>query len=338
MSDNQKKKSPIIFAVGGAKGGVGKSMVCSNLAIQYAKEGLKVALLDLDFGAANLHTIFGLSRPNKGWTDYFKEPDQGLERFLSDTKQKNLYLLPSAGFVPEMASLAYEDKVFLIKKIKDLPVDAVFLDLGAGSSQDMVDFFLIADFKLLVTTSEPTALMNNYEFIKNALYRSLKRLYQSNDQIQPLLQAFKESSASTLQSFIDQVTEMDSWQKELIENVCKELCIFIIFNQIRKIEEAKASFRLKKVCKKQLNLDLQYPGFIFFNDDIAASVQKMLPISLLRPQSIVSRIFKRIAHALISYAKLQDATEKNLLAQAWAYLDHDFKKNRAESKRNTLSR
>jgi len=53
------------------------------------------------------------------------------------------------------------DKKILLK-IKALQLDAVFLDLGAGSSKDMVDFFSIADFKLLVTTSEPTALMNNF--------------------------------------------------------------------------------------------------------------------------------------------------------------------------------
>jgi len=41
MPVQAEKKNPLIFAIGGAKGGVGKSMVCSNLAIQFAKEGYK---------------------------------------------------------------------------------------------------------------------------------------------------------------------------------------------------------------------------------------------------------------------------------------------------------
>lgn len=338
MRSEQSKAGPIIFSVGGAKGGVGKSMVCSNLAIQYAQEGLKVALLDLDFGAANLHTIFGLSKPKSGWGDYFRDSSQSLSYFLSETKQKNLLLLPSSGFVPEMANLPSDEKISLIKKIKELEVDAVFLDLGAGSSLDMVDFFLIADFKILVTTSEPTALMNNFEFIKNVLYRSLKRMFQTHETIQLLLEQFKQNPSSTLESFLQEVVAVDDWQAEHVERICRELSIFIIFNQMRKVEEAKAAFRLKKVCQRQLNIDLQYPGFIFFNDDIAASVQKMLPLSLLRPESITSRIFRRIAHTLIQHTNVKEGREKNLLAQAWAYLDQDFKKNRAEAKRNLLTR
>ncbi|MCH9634468.1 MAG: Iron-sulfur cluster carrier protein [Chlamydiae bacterium] len=337
MSIKVKKKAPLIFAIGGAKGGVGKSLVCSNLSIQFAQEGMKVAVLDLDFGAANLHTIFGLSKPKQGWAEYFEDPSQNLKTFLTPTKQKDLYLLPASGFVAEMADLEYSEKVDLISKIKDLPVDIVFLDLGAGSSKDMVDFFTIADYKILVSTSEPTALMNNFEFVKNVLYRSLKRIYRHQPKLLPLLNEFKKHSGATIQKLIDSLAENDEWQSEHVQALCNELSIYIVFNQIRKIEEAETALRLKKVCQKQLNIELQYPGFVFYNEAVAACVQKMLPISLVLPQSITSRIFRRIAHHLIEDSKLAKK-DSQLLSIAWSHLDQDFKKNKAEAKKRLLLR
>ena len=306
---------------------------CSNLAIQYAQEGLKVAVLDLDFGAANLHTIFGLTRPSKGWPDYFKNPYEDLGGYLTPTKQKNLYLLPACGFVPEMADLDYLAKVDLIQKIKMLKVDVVFMDLGAGSSRDMVDFFTIADYKVLVTTSEPTALMNNFEFIKNVLYQAIKRLFATQTKLLEFLGEFKNSPNYTMNQLLQDVSEYDEWHGENLQALLQNLSLYVVFNQIRKVEEAKSALRLKKISKKQFGIELEYPGFIFHNEEVAASVQKMLPITLILPNCITSRIFKRMAHALIHATSKK---EKGLLTKALSHLEQDYKKNKAEEKRRLL--
>lgn len=331
-----KSMQPLIIAVGGAKGGVGKSLVCSNLAIQYAQQGLEVALLDLDFGAANLHTLFGLSSPSKGWSHFFEDTSQSLKAYLTPTKQKNLSMLPASGFVPEMADLAYQDKVHLIEKIKTLKVDVIFLDLGAGSSKDMVDFFSIADLKLLVTTTEPTALMNNFEFIKNVLYRTLKRLFQGQEKLLALLEEFKKDAKSSLGSFLHEVEKVEPWQAESAQSLCDHLNICMVFNQIRRLEETKAALRFKKICEKQLKLHIEFPGFVFYNEAVAHCVQKMLPISLVLPHAITSLIFKRMAHHLMRLQ--QKEKSKEVTSFAWSYLTQDFKKNTAEEKKHQLSK
>ena len=53
-----------IITVGGGKGGVGKSIVSSNLAVAMAQNGSKVVLVDCDLGAANQHVLFGIDRPD----------------------------------------------------------------------------------------------------------------------------------------------------------------------------------------------------------------------------------------------------------------------------------
>ena len=60
-----------MIAVGGGKGGIGKSVICTNLAIGMALSGQKVVLVDTDFGASNLHALLGINNPLSGFQDLF---------------------------------------------------------------------------------------------------------------------------------------------------------------------------------------------------------------------------------------------------------------------------
>ena len=55
------QKTPTIIPIAGGKGGVGKSLIAANLAIVLARLGHKTIGIDLDLGAANLHSCLGLS-------------------------------------------------------------------------------------------------------------------------------------------------------------------------------------------------------------------------------------------------------------------------------------
>ena len=58
-SDNEKAAARVI-AVTSGKGGVGKSSVSVNLAIQFKRMGKNVVILDADFGLANVEVMFGV--------------------------------------------------------------------------------------------------------------------------------------------------------------------------------------------------------------------------------------------------------------------------------------
>jgi ATP-binding protein involved in chromosome partitioning len=57
--DERLSKIDRIIAVSSGKGGVGKSMIASTLALSLAKKGLKVGLFDLDFTSPSTHLILG---------------------------------------------------------------------------------------------------------------------------------------------------------------------------------------------------------------------------------------------------------------------------------------
>lgn len=294
-----EQRSPLIIAIGGGKGGVGKSMISSNLAVQYAQAGLRTVIIDLDFGAANIHTIFGIRQPKTGLGHYFTTSRGQLSDFILPTSIKGLSLIPASGFVPELANLKHHLKTKLIQHIRQLQVDLVLLDLGAGSAINVVDFFTMTDASIVVTTPEPTAIINAYEFLKNVMYRILFRMARNHPEITQLIKESITPNGSqegiTISALLQEIRQIDSWMAENMEEVCQDLNIYLILNQARKSSQVNLGSKLRSISEKYLNLKLNFAGMVFHNEEVLASVAQMRPISVTEPQSVTTDILRRIA-------------------------------------------
>jgi len=300
-----KKKEPLILSIGGGKGGVGKSMISANLASQFAKAGMRVVLLDLDFGAANLHTLFGIRQPPCGLGDYFTTSRSKLADYLVSTELDYLQLVPGSGFVPELANLKHMQKGKLIRQIKLLDADLVLLDLGAGSSNNVVDFFSMTQAGMVVTTPEPTAIVNAYEFLKNVVYRILFRMFRNHEKIVKILKVStlpnNNLQIGSISELIDHIEKISPWAAANIREICSELDFYVIFNQARRYGDARLGSKLRDICKKHLSIDLNFAGIIFYNEAVSASVFKMRPISLINPHCTTSRTLCTVATNLMNH-------------------------------------
>ena len=137
-----KPAQPKIWAVGGGKGGVGKTALTTGIAMTLAGQGRRCIMIDADLGGANLHTFLGMSPPQKTISDLFRDSGSHLRDILLDTPFENLSLISGARAMLNLANLKHLQKEKLIRQIASLEADYIFIDLGARSSFNVLDFSL----------------------------------------------------------------------------------------------------------------------------------------------------------------------------------------------------
>ena len=111
---------PTIISVASGKGGVGKSMVVSNLGLLLARKGQRVILVDMDIGGANLHILFGMFHPPSTLTDFFTSRTTNLEDMAHPLASPSfLRLIPGTGETLITANLQHAKKKRLIRHLKN---------------------------------------------------------------------------------------------------------------------------------------------------------------------------------------------------------------------------
>ena len=157
-----------VIAVTSGKGGVGKSNISVNLALLMAQKGKKVLLVDADMGLANVDVLLGII-PQFTLVNVLNGQKKLSEIIIEGPLGIRLVASGSGG-VQELADLNETQRNNFLQSLSDLQSDAdvVLIDTGAGLHRNVLAFVLAAQEALVVTTPEPTALMDAYGMIKIA--------------------------------------------------------------------------------------------------------------------------------------------------------------------------
>lgn len=303
-----KKKQ--IWAIGGGKGGVGKSLIAANLSICLARAGHKVCAIDLDLGCANLHTCLGVNIPSVTLSDFFSKREPDIQKVMVPTDVQNLYLVSGAQDAIGVANLKHTQKSKLLQKLEELDADYLIFDLGAGTSYNTLDFFLSADVGILGLLPEPTSIENTYRFIKSAYYRKLK-LAESLFDIRPMLDmAMDQKNPLEIRSPADLVREVTKYNPDLAIRLREEITSFrpkLIINQVRTQSDIDIGFSIKSVCKKYFGINMEYIGYLDYDSAVWQSVRRKRPLLLEFPTSKLAGNFTRIVNHLTQLNKNQQA-------------------------------
>ncbi|MHB9098024.1 MAG: AAA family ATPase [Syntrophales bacterium] len=165
-----------IIAVGGAKGGIGKSVITANLGIHLSSLGFRTVLVDLDLGGSNLHLYLGHRAILQNTiNDFLRKRVASLDEVMVKSDHGPLLI---GGDSSELgsANIDFMKKTKLVRAIHAIDADLVILDLGGDTSFNILDFFLQADYSIVVTTRDSASYIGAYHFLKAALYRKLNRL------------------------------------------------------------------------------------------------------------------------------------------------------------------
>jgi flagellar biosynthesis protein FlhG len=155
-----------VIAVTSGKGGVGKSNVSINLAIQFVKMGKKVIILDADFGLANIEVMFGVI-PRYNLSDImYKGKD------IKDIITKgplDIGFISGGSGIAKLVNLDREQIKRLVNKMSDLEsmCDIIIIDTGAGIADSVMEFLVASPETIVVTTPEPTSITDSYALLKS---------------------------------------------------------------------------------------------------------------------------------------------------------------------------
>lgn len=293
-----------IWAIGGGKGGVGKSLVSANVAICLALMGHKVVAVDLDLGGANLHTCLGLPIPQTTLSDYVSKKVTNFEELLVSTPITNLKIISGAQDELGMANLKHMHKNQIIRKLHELDADYILFDLGAGTAFNTIDFFITADKGILVVLPEPTSIENTYRFIKSVFYRRLKMIDGvSEGQIEELINESMNAKITAGQvSPSDLVRKISEQNPEIGLKVRAELSHFrpnLIINQVRSQADIDIGYSIQSICRKYFGIEMNFPGYLDYDQSVWQSVRKRKPLLIEYPNSKLVNNFDRIVNRLI---------------------------------------
>ena len=152
-------------AVTSGKGGVGKSNLSVNVALELAARGRRVSLLDADLALANADVLLGLN------------PSYHLGHVLSGQRQLKevvveaeggVRLIPGGSGVEELANLSQSEHRRLVSELRAMEDDSDFMivDTAAGIGGNVTGVLRAATEVIIVTTPDPTAVVDAYATIK----------------------------------------------------------------------------------------------------------------------------------------------------------------------------
>ncbi|MEN8182589.1 MAG: P-loop NTPase [Myxococcota bacterium] len=295
-------RSPRLIAVGGGKGGVGKSLVTANLAVALADEGHRVVAVDTDLPGANLHTCLGVRPPRASLAHFVAGRETDLAKLVVDTPVENLRLIGATGGHPGFARLRPSRRAELSEALRKLPCDYALLDVAAGTHPEVIDAFLVGDACILVCTPEPTSVENIYSFLRAALFRRVRASVLSEEvceRIDLALDPLNERGIRTPLDLQREIAALDAADAERFADAVARFRPALIVNQVRSVDDIKLGFQLASVCRKYFGLEAEYLGYVNHDDAVRQATLARCPVVKAFPDSDAAIYLRRIAGKLL---------------------------------------
>jgi len=289
-----------MLAVGGGRGGAGKSLVAQNLAVYFAQLGKNVILVDLDPTGANLHAQFGVTAHANPPSD---ETTEELAKGLIPTFVPGLSILPGPhDAIEPPLQLRAGRKSRWLSRLKSLPADYLVVDVGPGHAHLAVDVMLAADIAICVTVPEPPAIEATYRFLRAAYRRKLRRsLVRDRFRLSLVDRVMKE--IGRLPSPLDVVRLLAKTDRTLAELAWVEatrMHLHLVVNQTRVRTDLELAGAMSGLAKRHYGMTLDELGWVEHDDTVWLTVRRRRPLLVESPTSKSARNIERIARRVVA--------------------------------------
>ena len=283
----------IIWPIAGGKGGTGKSTLTANLGVALALLGYKVILVDGDLGGADLHLFFNQIAPPRSISNFLTKDVETLRDVVLPTPSANLKIVCGGNEMVGLANLPYMVKEKLLRHIRDLDADFILLDLGAGTSYNTLDLFSLSDQGMIVCTPEPQARVDAYGFIKNTVYRKLRRRFAKNEDIRKgVIERFATGSgrkSGRIRELLELIYAADETAGVEAETLLRAFRPKLILNRVRNKRQVEEAQRFIVLVKEYLSTEMKYVGYVRSDMKILDACERRRPLLIESPKSPSAR-------------------------------------------------
>ncbi|MBN1697173.1 MAG: P-loop NTPase [Spirochaetales bacterium] len=293
----------MIIPVASGKGGVGKSLLAANLGISLGEAGKKVILVDLDLGASNLHMFLGLRSVKQGIGTFLNSHHKDFNSILVKTDYEGVSLIPGDAEIPDIAQLKTAQKRLLMRELCGLDADFLIMDLGPGTNYDVLDFFLVSQRGILVTTPALTSILNAYLFFKNAVFRIMSSTFKSKSKAALYIEKLKKDGTPLQKIYVvkllQKIKEIDIDCYNDFTIKIRNFKPFFVLNMLVNKKDTDKANQLRRSVKEYLDIDIEHLGIISKDAAQDIALNSRLPIVKYKPDSILSQAIYRIADKLL---------------------------------------
>lgn len=304
---------PTIIAVGGGKGGIGKSILSANLGAKLAEAGLSVLLVDLDIGCANLHTHFGLTYPERTLGDFLVHGRRTFREIVLPTGIPGLRLVAGGRDEAWDTRLDAEGRVpgelwsTLLNARADMGIDFVILDLGAGTYRHTMNFFSMSHVGIIMVLPEPTSIENAYVFIKAALHSYITNLCRRLDvphvgeDIEARLGSFGQGTAAS--GYVARLQGLASRYPEIVRNIFHVLngrTMGLVINQARSYQDIEIGKSMELICQRYFGFRTSYLGYLNYDDAAWKALRNRRLLAMDFPHSGLTKRIGMVAEQILA--------------------------------------
>lgn len=290
-----------IIAVGGGKGGVGKSFISSSISIFLAQLGYDTLAVDLDLGGANLHTSLGVPLTNRGINEFIIDQNSDFSGLVQDTHWPKLKIVSGSSETLDVANVDEVQRSRIMSAIFRHKADFTVLDLSAGTHHSTLDFFLMAKHKVVVFTPEPSSIENAYRFLKASFFRKLRRYehqLQLKAQIDELLANRTTHGIKNPSDLIRVLVQREPVLGLKLKHILGEMNYQIVLNQARTRQETDMGLALQSVCNKYFGFQCDFLGGLEYDNAVWQSLRQKNHLLMANRQSHLYAQLMKIARNL----------------------------------------
>lgn len=331
----------VILPVASGKGGVGKSLLASNLSIALGQAGKRVVLVDLDLGASNIHLILGMGNVRQGIGTFLNNREIPFEDIILDTEYDNLRFIPGDAEIPGMANVSSAQKNKLIRRIMDIDADFVILDLGAGTSYNIIDFFLTSSQGAIITAPTLTSTLNAYLFLKNAVFRIIYTSFGKKSAGREYLDDLRKDGTSLQKVYIPRLLERlkdaDPEGFSIFNERIGHFKPLLVMNLLEDPKDGEKAQKIRRSCREYLGVEMEHLGVIYRDHLQDIALASRIPVIVYKPRSVIGQAVYRIADKILqketedsSLLDIQSFEESYQTAELEAEIDYGIKEQDVE--------